>query len=76
MKKFLQLLGLIFLAYSVVGIALHALANLENFGHYCEMFLVPAGEIHLQVYTVAAAIAAVVFLVAAKAKKRNRRKVV
>lgn len=71
MKIFLQIIGGFFLAYSVAGIALHALANLESFGHHCEMLLLTAGENHLQVFTIAAAIAAVIFLLAAKAKKKN-----
>ena len=72
MKRILQLIGGILLAYSVVGVAFHALANLENFGHHCEVLMLSTGENHLQVFTIAAAIAAAVFLLAAKARKKNR----
>lgn len=74
MKRILQIVGLILLAYSVAGIALHALAPVEGFGHFCESFLVPEGENHLQLFTAVAAIAAVCFLIVQTLKKRRLRK--
>ena len=76
MKTFLQIIGGIFLAYSVAGVLLHALANLESFGHHCEMLLFPAGENHLQVFTITAAFAALFFFIAKALKKRQLKKAV
>lgn len=74
MNRILQVVGAILLIYSVAGVALHALAKVEGFGHFCENFLVPAGENHLQLFTAVAAIAAVCFLIVKTLKKRRLRK--
>ncbi len=74
MKSFLQIIGTIFLAYSVAGIGLHFLARMEILAHYCEELFVPAAENHLQVFTATAAIAAVLFAIAAAIKKRQLQK--
>lgn len=76
MKNILQLLGGILLAYSVAGVALHALANLESFGHHCEMLLFSLDENHLQVFTISAALAALFFFMAKAVKKRGLRKAI
>ncbi|NJW52264.1 hypothetical protein [Salinimicrobium oceani] len=62
MKRILQISGGIFLVYSVAGMVLHALANLEEFGHHCEMLLFSFEEDHLVVFTLTAAISATLFL--------------
>lgn len=64
MKRILQLLGGILLAYSTAGVLLHAMANLEGFGHHCELLLYSMEENHLMVFTLTAAISAALFFAA------------
>lgn len=71
MKGIIQIIGGIFLAYSASGIILHLLANLEVFGHQCELLFLTTADNHLQIFTLTAAIAAVFFQIARKKKKRQ-----
>lgn len=74
MKKIIQIFGGLLLLYSILGLALHALANLDSFGHRCSLLLIPEGENHLQVFTAAAAIAGVFFLIVKAINKKRQRK--
>ncbi|WP_029038207.1 hypothetical protein [Salinimicrobium xinjiangense] len=64
MKRILQLLGGVFLAYSVAGVLLHALAHVEGFGHNCELLLFSFRDNHLLVFSLTAAISASLFFAA------------
>lgn len=64
MKRILQILGGVLLVYSVAGMLLHFLANLEGFGHQCEILLISVDENHLMVFSLTAAISATLFLTA------------
>lgn len=74
MKIFLQIIGGFLLIYSASGVALHALAKVESFGHHCDMLLFSLGENHLQVFTITATFAAVLFFMAAALKKKQLRR--
>ena len=76
MKRFLQIAGACFLAYSVAGILLHFLARMEIFGHHCELLFVPGEEEHLQIFTGTAIIATVLFTVVQVIMKRRLKKAV
>lgn len=77
MKIVLQILGAVLLIFSTAGIAFHALAKVEGFGHHCEMLLVsPLDENHLAAFTLTAGLSATFFFIARKKRERKVKKMI
>ncbi len=76
MKIILQITGAVLLLYSTAGIALHALAKVEGFGHHCEMLLLSLEDNHLAVYTLTAGLSATLFFISKKKRGKEMKKIV
>ena len=74
MKSFLQIFGGFLLVYSTAGVALHALAKVDGFGHHCEMLLFSMEENHLAIFTMTAGLSATLFFAAKRIGRRGMKK--
>ena len=74
MKTFLKIPAAFLLLYSIAGIALHALAKFESFGHHCEILLFSLEDNHLTAYTLTAGLSGTLFFLAKKGKSSRMKR--